>query len=113
VKKSEIHIRWEGPFSYDKVKKEFADEDKDYGVYQLYGTHQIYGFNTLLYIGMVAEQTFSERISQHGHLFDEQALPIVTEVRIGRLIGKTPNDGQEWNERIKQAERLLILAHQP
>ena len=112
TEEKKINIYWEGPFSYEKTLEEFKDKDKDYGVYQLYGTHQVYGFNILLYIGMACDQTFSVRLSQHSHWFDEQALPIATKVRIGRLEGKTPSR-QIWSDEIRKAEKLLILAHCP
>ena len=61
----EIHLAWEGPFRLDNLSK-LQDENKDYGVYQIYGRHLVYGSGVLLYIGKASDQTFGKRISQEG-----------------------------------------------
>lgn len=106
-----IHIYWQGPLQLAEIKS-MNNESHDYGVYQIYGTHRVYGMNTLLYIGMASQQTFSTRIGQEGWdiwEFNEGKV----EIRLGRLYGEqTPSDKQ-WEKQIDLAEVLLINAHKP
>jgi len=62
--KAIIHLQWHGPFTLIQLEK-LSDEEKDYGIYQIYGSNPIYGTSTLLYIGKASDQTFATRIKQH------------------------------------------------
>ncbi len=106
-----IHIEWTGPIPLAEVKS-LNNEDKDFGIYQIYGGHPIYGASTLLYIGLAAEQTFGRRISQEEQwLYNRDAGR--AEVYIGRLSDSRTPDAMEWDRQIRMAERLLIYAHMP
>ena len=100
-----IEIWWEGPFTKKEVQNEHDSDDKDYGIYQIYGTHNISGPNTLLYIGKASEQTFAKRIKQHDWTEWEST---ETKFFIGRLGGLENIDENEWKRQIDNAERLLI-----
>ena len=107
-----IHIDWTGPFSYDDALN-LKNNQKDYGVYQIYGTHPIYGGGVLIYIGKADRQTFGLRLQQEQHWqFTADAAKL--EVYVGRLAGYdgTPNS-DEWSSQITTAERMLIVAHWP
>lgn len=108
----QIHIDWEGPFSYEDAKKDLKDDKKDFGVYQIYGGHPLYGSGVLLYIGKAEQQTFSRRLSQEqwGE-FNRDSGNV--EVYIGRLSGRDKPTETEWKALISVAEKLLIYAHHP
>lgn len=113
IKEHIIHIDWEGPFSYEEIEKDSADVNKDFGIYQWYGTHPVYGVDTLLYIGKAGDQTFSKRISQNKGKLGKYWTPGQITIYKGRLGGsETPSD-EQWNEEIKFAEGLLIYVHDP
>jgi GMC oxidoreductase len=68
----EIRIEWEGPYSVEEVINKMVDggenpdwDGNDYGLYQIYGRHILCGKNTLLYIGIAPEETFSQRFREH------------------------------------------------
>lgn len=110
----DIHIFWEGPYSYDAVSKldfDKLDADQDYGIYQIYGHHPLYGSDVLLYLGMAQGQTFRKRLLQEKWL--ERTDGLNTEVYVGRLAGKNKITEDAWNDLIEQAEKLLIYAHVP
>ena len=50
---------WEGPYLISQLK-ELSDDNRDYGIYQVYGQHSLYGNSILLYIGQANEQTFGK-----------------------------------------------------
>lgn len=106
----DIHIGWEGPFSFSDALTKSAK--KDYGIYQIYGWHPVYGSDVLLYIGKADRQHFGARLKQESWwtlMPDAQR----TMVYLGRLSGVvTPND-EVWSDLIGKAERLLIYAHAP
>lgn len=106
----DIHIFWEGPFSLDQVVQ-VNDEDRDYGVYQIYGQHPLYGNSVLLYIGLVRSQTFGKRIPQEE--WDDRPDHQNTQVYVGRLAGRNKITNDEWEKQIEHAEKLLIYAHKP
>lgn len=108
----QIHIEWEGPFSYEDAIKDLKDEKRDFGVYQIYGGHPVYGSGVLIYIGKAEQQTFSMRLSQElwGE-FNRDARKV--EVYVGRLSGRDKPKRQKWDELIDLAEKLLIFAHHP
>ena len=102
-----LHIEWEGPFSFDGLKK-LNDGKSDYGAYQIYGNHPIYGSDVLLYIGKAQKQTFFKRLYPERKYWKKHC-----KIYVGRLAGgETPND-DEWNRQIDFAERLLIYSHSP
>ncbi len=106
-KLTKIEIKWHGPLTLKEIKKDFADEDRSYGLYQIYGTHTISGPNTLLYIGMANYQTFADRLKQHERdwiAWEQSAL----EYYVGRLGGTKDMEYYKWEELIDHAERLLI-----
>lgn len=106
----DIHVFWEGPWGLDDLSK-IKDETKDYGIYQIYGFHPLYGHSVLLYIGQAISQPFGVRIAQESwHLNEDQEN---IEIYVGRLASQKPITNDEWNNRIDQAEKLLIFAHSP
>ena len=120
----EIRIEWDGPYSltdigYNEKKQNYtnkpkllSDENKDFGIYQVYGCHPIYGNDVLLYIGKAVEQTFAVRLSQEGWAYNEDSKNI--KFYVGRLFSKTqPSSIDEWNTMIDKAESMLIYAHEP
>lgn len=100
-----IEIEWDGPYVMDEIIEKM-DGDTDYGVYQIYGTHNINGPNTLLYIGKVEEQTFSQRFKQHEDWLSWE--PSELQVYVGRIGGIKQPDDEDWVQAIADAERLLI-----
>lgn len=108
----QIHIDWEGPFSYEDAIKDLKDEKKDYGVYQIYGGHPLYGSGVLLYIGKAEQQTFSKRLSQEWWGESNRDSGNV-EVYVGRISGMDKPKCQQWDEMIDLAEKLLIFSHHP
>jgi hypothetical protein len=106
-----IHISWSGPISIKEISK-FCDDDKDYGLYQIYGAHQLYGNDVLLYIGKAVRQTFGVRIKQEEWEYEND--PLGYKIYLGRFIScATKISGDEWNRSIDIAEKLLIFAHKP
>lgn len=105
-----IHIEWDGPCALDAVLS--LQGPTDYGIYQIYGGHPVYGNSALLYIGLAAAQTFSQRIPQETHWLSNRDAGRV-EVYLGRLAGQTAPDDETWDRHIRLAERLLIFAHSP
>ena len=106
----DIHVFWEGPFNINELER-INDENKDYGVYQIYGHHPLYGNNVLLYIGQAQQQTFGKRIPQEN--WQNLSDPDNAQVYVGRLAGKNKISSDKWNTLIEQTEKLLIYAHQP
>ena len=118
--KNIVHIFWEGNLSLDQVIKNKSDE-KDCGIYQIYGTHPIYGHNSLLYIGIATDQTFAKRISEHKKqwLKDSDLDPVTIYLGdVYRQLGKVYKESEdfsdeEWEIITKQCEQLLIYALAP
>jgi hypothetical protein len=105
-----IQIAWDGPY-YLKDLNDLKDEQKDYGIYQIYGKHPVYGSNVLLYIGKADYQTIGKRISQENW-WDTNDSMVLT-IYVGRLSGeRVPNEAQ-WSKEIDLAEKLLIYVHKP
>ncbi|WP_294966380.1 hypothetical protein [Sulfurimonas sp.] len=123
-----IRLEWDGPYNLDDIgyvkgkytydEEKFIDElnqeNRDYGIYQAYGSHPVYGNNVLLYIGKAAQQTFAKRLSQEGWEYNQDAKNI--QFYVGRLFiidnEEQPNN-EIWNDMIDKAERMLIHAHEP
>jgi len=106
----DIHIFWEGPYGIDDLPG-LRTYERDYGIYQVYGHHPLYGHSVLLYIGLANDQTFGVRLNQEGWLYGTD--PYNVQFYVGRLAGRRAVTYEEWGERIKQAEKLLIYAHLP
>jgi hypothetical protein len=105
------HISWSGPISLKEIVN-FKDSDKDFGVYQIYGSHHLYGNDVLLYIGKAVIQTFGDRIQQEH--WDYTNDPNCIKIYLGRVIGEESEISEnEWNLKIDLAEKLLIFAHTP
>lgn len=113
---NQIHIQWEGPFSYEQLKT--LNGSTDYGVYQIYGCHPVYGSGVLLYIGKAAQQTFSTRLDQEWWGVCNRDSGNI-QVYVGRLSGtdipnpKKQGDLDKWDKLIDLTEKLLIFAHHP
>ena len=60
-----FHIDWDGPFRLSELNA-LTDEEKDYGIYKIYGNHPVYGNSVLLYIGKADQQTIGKRVSQEN-----------------------------------------------
>jgi|GEM_PF-2384761 len=107
-----IEIYWEGPFTVEEVKDK-KDEAVDYGLYQIYGNHEVHGPQSLLYIGMANEQTFSRRFASHKNwlVFESQEASIYLGY-FGNGQMKTPG-GKGWHNQIKYAEEMLIYYCSP
>lgn len=106
----ELHLFWSGPFPLNQISQ-LRDEEKHYGIYQVYGHHPLYGNNVLLYIGKADQQTFGKRIAQEEWEFDVD--PGNTSIYIGQLGGKEQPTNDEWSVQIDLCEKLLIYAHNP
>lgn len=106
----DIHIFWQGPWGLDKLQN-LMDNEKDYGVYQIYGCHPLYGHSVLLYIGKAVDQTFGQRISQENWEETEDGENI--EIYVGRIASRKTISSKDWDEVIDKAEKLLIFAHAP
>lgn len=105
-----IHILWEGPFSLVELAT-LNDQATDGGLYQIYGAHPVYGPDVLLYVGQTVEQTFAQRIPQHGWDISED--PKTIKVYVGRLVSETPLKLAEWKSMIDLAEKLTIHVNAP
>ena len=106
----DIHIEWEGPHSFSEALTKKSE--KDYGIYQIYGSHPIYGSDVLLYIGKADIQYFGVRLSQEDWWMEMPDAGRIT-VYLGRLAGTTTPVDEVWGSLITKAERLLIYAHVP
>lgn len=110
MKIKDILISWEGPFNLDTIKT--LNGQKDFGIYQIYGQHPVYGSNVLLYIGKAEQQTFGTRIQQESNwCYNADSKRV--EIYVGRLFGEQPISGQDWNNQINIAEKILIHTHWP
>ncbi|MFK5921473.1 MAG: hypothetical protein QM496_04795 [Verrucomicrobiota bacterium] len=105
-----IHISWDGPHTLSDLKT-LRNEDKDYGLYAIYGSHPMYGPDVLLYLGKASEQTLGVRIGQESWLDHEDHSNI--KIYVGRLCGPRKCSDDEWSGLILDAERLMIYAHTP
>ncbi len=106
----DIHIFWEGPYLISQLKG-LIDDNRDYGIYQVYGQHPLYGNSILLYIGKANEQTFGKRIGQEEWLYETD--PQNIQIYVGRIAGHKSVSESEWGQIIDLAETLTIYAHQP
>jgi hypothetical protein len=110
-----ITITWDGPYSLEQLESGYKHLDSYGGLYQIYGTHPVYGSNVLLYIGKAVSQSFSKRIKQEEHWWDNPDSYNI-QVYTGRLFNKVQKKAQEksdWIDDISLAEQLLINTHMP
>lgn len=117
----EIRIEWEGPLKVAKVIKEKIDEGKkphyaglDYGVYQIYAKHIRCGLDTLIYVGRVTGETFSDRFDDHWRLWLHKEEKV--NVYLGRISGKkytSKNNWATWYRDVELAENILIYKYSP
>lgn len=125
MKTYSIEIDWKGPLTVEKAIKGLTDggkhpnwDGKDYGLYQVYGRHIIYGRNALLYIGMTTDQTFSQRIGDHGKQWlDEDQDKKDVKIYVGRVYDPKKHSKKygwrSWKRDIRRAERILIWKYSP
>ena len=102
-----VRVEWEGPLTVDKVLK-LRDQNRDFGLYQIYGRHIIFGLNSLLYVGST-NATFSQRLRNHDveWLADEESVFI----HIGRI--NREDYKADRRQVIKDTEALTIYWHSP
>ena len=108
------HLYWEEyPWS-EAVKTNFSafDENKDYGLYQVYGDHHIYGDDTLLYIGKAVEQTFGNRMRGHPD-FDACQIAKYKRLHLGYFCDLDDVSQNNWKDVIDEVEPILIKSHMP
>ena len=105
-----VRIEWEGPYAFADVLA-LNDEERDYGVYQIYGEHVVFGEGTLLYIGIARDQTFGRRLSQHDWIEEDN------EIVVGRIAESDYKhdrpDWSDWHELLGDVEALEIFWHSP
>lgn len=106
-----IHIDWSGPHTLKSVAS--LNGPSDYGIYQIYGRHLVYGSDVLLYIGRAVGQTFAARLAQETEQWSNNSDAGRVEIYTGRLWGLTQPDDEDWDSRIRLAEKLLIYVHEP
>ena len=111
-----IDIQWTGPYSVEEVVHS-NNTNKDYGLYQIYGTHPLFGPDTLLYIGRATEtgNKFGGRLRQHDWISYE---PRKVSIYLGYLgstspIPETKSAQEEWGKWIEVAESILIYFCRP
>lgn len=117
----EIKIEWDGPFKVNEVIERMNKggeaplwDGEDYGLYQIYGEHTISGKNTLLYIGITTERTFSERFKEHKTWLDKDQNDADVVIRLGRVYDpKRHVTDKIWKSDVQIAERILIYIYSP
>jgi len=57
-----VVVDWTGPFTPAQIAEE---EQRDNGLYQVYGRHPVFGPGSLLYVGETKKQGFAARLGQH------------------------------------------------
>lgn len=105
-----IQITWDGPYSLEQLDNGDEHLGTSIGVYQIYGKHPIYGSNVLLYIGKTVKQSFSKRIKQEEHWWDNSDMRNV-QIYTGRLFSKLQEE--HLIDDITLAEQILINTHLP
>ncbi|MFC1708449.1 hypothetical protein ACFL2J_00115 [Candidatus Omnitrophota bacterium] len=111
----DIKIQWEGSFSANEVVSQKNDPNNDYGLYQIYAKHILCGDDALIYVGIVIDETFSERLKKHWAewLTREEGAKIF----LGRVYNperhSEADNWNSWTEDIQLAERILIYKYSP
>jgi hypothetical protein len=103
-------IHWEGPEDLESVI-ESRNEKRDYGLYQVYGEHPVFGLDSLLYIGVCVEQSFSRRFQQHRDAWLNRERSI--KLYLGRLSKEDYGGGTSWEKLVREVEALTIYWHSP
>ena len=80
------------------------DEERDCGVYQVYGEHVVFGAGTFLYIGIARDQTFGRRLSQH-YWIEEYDKIVVGRIAESDYKHDRP-DWSDWHELLGDVEAL-------
>ena len=121
----EIRVKWEGPLKLRAVIEKKNDAGKypdwdgnDYGLYQIYGRHVLYGTNTLLYVGLATEQTFSQRLFEHSREWlESDQYDGDREIYLGRIYEPRRHSKKEnwlsWKQDVQLAEKILIYKYFP
>ena len=117
----EIKIEWDGPFKADEVieKMNRAGEaplwdGEDYGLYQIYGDHILCRKNTLLYIGIATDRTFSQRFKEHKAWLDNDQKKSDVNIYLGRVYDPRRHlTDKIWKSDVQIAERILIYIYSP
>lgn len=105
---TEIHLKWEGPLTFDQIRKLTGKTDR--GIYQIYSHHHVYGSDVLLYIGK-AENTFAARITRNRWELNPDFDRL--QIYVGRIEDPAKRNDDELKKQIDLAERLLIRSHHP
>lgn len=121
MKSYEIKIEWEGPLKVDEVINKMTRagahplwDGEDYGLYQIYGEHTLRGKNTLLYIGITHERTFSQRFREHKSWLAKDQKDEDVQIYLGRVYDpKRHLTDEAWKADIKITEKILIYIYSP
>jgi hypothetical protein len=108
----EVVINWQKLDNWNDVF-ELRDESEDSGIYMITGHHPVFGDDSLLYIGLAQDQTFSERFEQHRPWLNNEW---DMDIYIGRVysIADDPDYNDDlWDNVIADVEALLIYFHSP
>ena len=121
MKSYEIKIEWDGPFKVGEVIEKMNRagdaplwDGEDYGLYQIYGDHTLCKKNTLLYIGITTERTFSQRFKEHKTWLDKDQKEEDVHIYLGRVYDpKRHLTDEDWKSDIKITEKILIYIYSP
>ncbi|MGE5446044.1 MAG: hypothetical protein ACM3SR_15865 [Ignavibacteriales bacterium] len=122
MERYKIRIGWEGSHSLEEVINKMVDggtnpdwDGNDYGLYQIYGRHILYGKNTLLYIGMVTEETFSQRFREHKIWLDYDQDEEDIKIYLSRIYDPKEHSERDnwesWKRDIVISEKILIYKY--
>jgi hypothetical protein len=87
------------------------DSERDFGIYQIYGSHPVYGDDTLLYIGKVAQKTFATMMKRH-YDFDVHNLTRIYFGYFCEIDGLDSKQGENaitWEDVFRSATILKLL----
>lgn len=124
VAEYQIEIQWEGPFSLNEVIQKMIDggedpdwDGEDYGLYQIYGRHILHDKDTLLYVGMANEQTFSRRFVEHRTWLAKDQDEDDIRIYLGRIYDPKRHSKEDhwssWKKDVELAEKILIYKYSP
>jgi len=105
------HLYWKEYDWNNDVMTRF-NSSTDYGVYQVYGDHPVYGANTLLYIGKVKDETYSQRMKGHAD-FDASQVSRFSKLYLAYFCKVDDLNEANWGNAIDIVEKTLIKAHSP